>query len=511
MIPNEPFLNVYYFWWINLSYIFFFFVSLLFTCFNSTINRYPLFFILGFFLFYEFWFLEFKAIIGSNPQLELVTTLNPQINLLLTNTLNKYHPFIFYSSLTLSCWMIIFFLNTFYKHQNFPLNLGLNQIVSCSFTVISTSLGTLMLGSWWALQEGTWGGWWNWDSSEVFGLLPFLFLIRFYHIPLQDYSAWRVYIYLVVSLSVTILFYLMLQLNFDFISHNFGSKFFFFFNSNTMSLLVLFFMGLLALRFLRYSRIFKNNLTLFKTINFPETSNYFINTYTTLFLNWLFTLWVYLSFINFLQFLPFSHLLIPSTTPISSIFFVNILIFVLLLLNLITFSTTVRVDYRVFKILPVSITTPVITPLLFKNPTPLFLLHFIILWFTYLNLLLHDITIYYWSFNSTNFLDITINLLTLKTNVVFSLDTWQVDGSESVFSPTRFNSLSWYTRNLTNTFLSNKFLLLATTSSFTNYYSLALTYNTLYLYMGIISTGTLPLIFFLGFFFFLKTHTRTSI
>lgn len=35
---------------------------------------------------------------------------------------------------------------------------------------------TLALGGWWAFQEFTWGGWWNWDSVEtpVLGLLIYL-------------------------------------------------------------------------------------------------------------------------------------------------------------------------------------------------------------------------------------------------------------------------------------------------------------------------------------------------
>ena len=50
-------------------------------------------------LCYEAWFVEFRDLIASNAQMTLLTTIEPTLNLLLTNTLNKYHPFIFYSSL----------------------------------------------------------------------------------------------------------------------------------------------------------------------------------------------------------------------------------------------------------------------------------------------------------------------------------------------------------------------------------------------------------------------------
>ena len=40
---------------------------------------------------------------------------------------------------------------------------------------------TLYFGGWWALQEGSWGGWWNWDASEVLGLITLLYLILAVH------------------------------------------------------------------------------------------------------------------------------------------------------------------------------------------------------------------------------------------------------------------------------------------------------------------------------------------
>lgn len=43
---------------------------------------------------------------------------------------------------------------------------------------------TLFLGGWWAFQEFTWGGWWNWDGVEVPLLLLSLYvtLIKFHNI-----------------------------------------------------------------------------------------------------------------------------------------------------------------------------------------------------------------------------------------------------------------------------------------------------------------------------------------
>ena len=130
----------------------------------------------------------------------------------------------------------------------------------------------------------------------------------------------------------------MLQLNFDFISHNFGSKFFFFFNSNTMAINTLLSTNFILIILIKLLYNSKDHLIIFESTGFSYATRYFTNTYTTMFLNLPFVLWVYLSFISFIQFIPFSHLIIPSTAPLASIFFLNILIMLLILFNLVFLS-----------------------------------------------------------------------------------------------------------------------------------------------------------------------------
>ena len=97
-------------------------------------------------------------------EVEIVT------NSFLSNYLNKIHPPLFF---------IVFSFTLFCKftppstiQRFYPIKL-LNTIMLAAFLT--------MLGGWWAFQEGTWGGWWNWDSSEVLALVLGLISVFFLH------------------------------------------------------------------------------------------------------------------------------------------------------------------------------------------------------------------------------------------------------------------------------------------------------------------------------------------
>ena len=162
-----------------------------------------------------------------------------QINTFLLNPLNRCHPFFLY-------WGII--TSTFFTLRRLPsISFGnpwlLNQI--SSFTKIRiikniyVILIALFLGSWWAFQEGTWGGWWNWDPSEVFGLLFLMLQLTNLHENTNYLKLVKVSKKMLVNLSTLLGVYFFIQLNFEIISHNFGIKFFFFFNNNLFFLLSL--------------------------------------------------------------------------------------------------------------------------------------------------------------------------------------------------------------------------------------------------------------------------------
>jgi cytochrome c biogenesis factor len=81
---------------------------------------------------------------------------------------------------------------------------------------------SLYMGAWWALQEGSWGGWWNWDPSEVFGLLILTKLLLMFHLQTskQNFLLNTITTYSTSSLIITI--YLILQMSYTLVSHNFG-------------------------------------------------------------------------------------------------------------------------------------------------------------------------------------------------------------------------------------------------------------------------------------------------
>ena len=91
-----------------------------------------------------------------------------------------------------------------------------------NYTAMLTIFFALYLGGWWAAQEGSWGGWWNWDSSEFFGLLILFICLIPYHVHSNITSKTFFYLCLYLSIFIVILFFIELQLNFATSAHNFG-------------------------------------------------------------------------------------------------------------------------------------------------------------------------------------------------------------------------------------------------------------------------------------------------
>lgn len=160
------------------------------------------------------------------------TLSNSEINALLSNSLNKYHPLLLYWSSFL-CFITSFTLLWAYLPLlKFERNWNISNYQNLMFRVLTVNFIALALGSWWALQEGTWGGWWNWDASEVLGLLILLVALWGMHTRQTINNLVKVAELLSISLLLVILSYYTLQLNFELTSHSFGSRFTYFFNNN---------------------------------------------------------------------------------------------------------------------------------------------------------------------------------------------------------------------------------------------------------------------------------------
>lgn len=227
---NEPSLNLYYLLWTNILFLPLYFFSLLFLIiFFTTKGTWLQFFTYLTFLSYCS---ENLDLIYSNSCLSFNNNTSNRINNLLTNTLNKYHPPIFFVS-TIFLPTSLSFL--YYLNQNYTSSYVFSNLVkvrSILYLLLVVNALALLLGSWWALQEGTWGGWWNWDPSETLGFTFLLFAINFIHKKssfmqvLQHLFKFYAYSLLIIG------FYFFIQINFDISSHNFGVKHFFFFNNN---------------------------------------------------------------------------------------------------------------------------------------------------------------------------------------------------------------------------------------------------------------------------------------
>ena len=218
---NDLYINWFYYWWTTFWYIPIFILILLCVRFNTYLLKLSL---IGFFLncllLYQllelqfYWTLNIKT---NTPFLQL-----ENINNLLTNSINKYHPFLLYwGGLFLLLVSIYWLYKIFWTYYLFYLNkvaLTVSLKYIQHFIILFFTLG---LGGWWALQEGSWGGWWNWDASEVFGLILLLIILSNIHI--SNYkSQVTIWFWLVnFFVFVILMLYYFIQFNFNLVSHNF--------------------------------------------------------------------------------------------------------------------------------------------------------------------------------------------------------------------------------------------------------------------------------------------------
>lgn len=135
-------------------------------------------FIFNFFLTYYFKISVSLIVFCILPIHSLVNPASLTLNLLnplLINSLNLVHPFLvnfflFFNFLVLII-MAFKFLNLAFFYEQ------VRNLVGCVFLLSIIFFTSLFLGSFWALQMTTWGGWWVWDLSEtvlIFFYIPVL-------------------------------------------------------------------------------------------------------------------------------------------------------------------------------------------------------------------------------------------------------------------------------------------------------------------------------------------------
>lgn len=159
---------------------------------------------------------------NQNPYNYILDDCGVNFNTLLSNSVNKFHPALFYISL-LPLILPTLFITIPNKYRYlYAKNLKLLRFHIN--TLIIVIVYTLYLGSWWALQEGSWGGWWNWDPSEVFGLIVMVYYLYTLHKLQKIDTYWTLILVLSICTRTTLFIYLFIQLNFDLVSHNFGTR-----------------------------------------------------------------------------------------------------------------------------------------------------------------------------------------------------------------------------------------------------------------------------------------------
>jgi len=216
---NEFYLTVYFYWWSTLwwSPMFELIIGVLLLLYGE-------FFLVNIY-YLVYWCLcwgllpVFKLYWLLSTDTFLLNDFSLDFNTLLLNPLNQYHPTLFLGLLTF-LYSLVFILPLMlnsrcvdYFYINWMLLIG--WFVLRFFTL---TCFTLVLGSWWALQEGSWGGWWNWDISEYFSLVILLVYIYLLHIiNYRGLLGW-LYLCLLTLLSIN----LITQCSLKFTTHLFS-------------------------------------------------------------------------------------------------------------------------------------------------------------------------------------------------------------------------------------------------------------------------------------------------
>ena len=413
----------------------------------------------------------------------LLTNYNPSIlvshsyglNTLLTNVLNRYHPLVFYASVfyLFSYLVRISVLNNLRKRISYHEStlVALEQV--CWWGIF-VNLTALWMGSWWALQEGTWGGWWNWDSSEVFGLLVTISLLSLTHtsLTLNSITFTKFKSFKLASLFVTSYFFI--QLNFELVSHNFGSKFFFFFNNNLFFIEALLLLLLLVLFWYRLSNMLFTRSLSYRDISISKHPYHMPSLLTRLVVPLILVLWVLLSYKPLLNYFLWNFAQLNLFNSDVSLQQLN---FVLMIVGFVWLSASS--NNLIFLLLAslLYVSNWVITTLLsFKLYKSLLSSHILLIVILVTNLLIFDLVIYRWAI-STDWSPFNLSVgRVFPSHDPITLDNTAVDICQTTTSYSFDNGVSWNISTLTNTPSLNFFSLLSSNDLFYNLYDLAVIY-----------------------------------
>ena len=492
--PNDTYAGSYYFWWTNLTYLPLFFFLFVFMLSYITANIRQL--NAGVSILYLallFYSVELVDYLVLNSLDSSVVYSYYGINTLLTNVLNRYHPLVFYFSVGLLIVACFGLLKSYLlKKERLSTIANLHAPYNIIWLLVTVNLVALWMGSWWALQEGTWGGWWNWDSSEMFGLLVSFVGLSLHHTNWYAKSKATVLFKFLFLLNCVVSSYFFIQLNFDLVSHNFGAKFFSIFNDNLFFVEALFFTLLYMLIHFYELRVWKRTANSFTIPSWVTNVRTLFFKSLILFIAVSWVGWSYKPLLNYFLW-NFAELnALNSDLSLQPINFLAMLILFLWLIKINSSLTSTNVLLLAFT--PHWLFSGLIS---LRSRSKYSLLHSPLLLISLLSLALYDLSFTYWIpltpyeifySNSYSYLPITKEWV-LDTNLFDSIGLWLAfDGSYFVMWNAFINA---------NSPAINFFMLVFSHSTFENLYILGTLYSSPTLILEIPSILTLNFLFLL--------------
>ena len=501
---NDSPVGTYYFWWTSMTYLptFFFFLLFISLLAQPTLSYSSVaWFLLT--VFSGLYTAEIFDYIILNQNLFISTYASSGLNTLLTNVLNRYHPLVFYLSTFLLLTWFFFIFGYPSKNVYFWSESSCFSSTWVQWSALFVNLIALWMGSWWALQEGTWGGWWNWDSSEVFGLFVTLVILSTTHSKILTRNLEYIRAKAIILASIFVASYIFIQLNFELVSHNFGSKFFFFFNNN------LFFIQLLALSTLvlihTYTSILlskrDNDLLCYSLKRYSISFN--SKSILRLLPSFVLSLWVLMSYKPLLNYFLWNFFDLNFFNSETTFQVINC---VLLLIVLAWFISISRI-YLLFLVVFSFFTSHhlLLVLMLFALSKSVYRYHLCFVLLAALNLLLFDNIIYRWSTHLSHYYALLGYPMSINTTVYSTLDSCSTELVQSTLTSEGKLDLSWNLSSVTNVPALNFFNLITSSNSFHNLYELASNYITIHLYIELPLIPSLNLLFWLPCLY-LATH-----
>ena len=492
---NNPCVKLFDFWWTSTSYLASFLWLIYICIYLSLTSRRLSFSFIGSCILSLLMSTEINDFLIFNKGWEQSTYVLVGSNDLLTNSLNCYHPGLLYTSFffltsSLAAHHDMSFTTRYYTYSS---STYLIYVFSQVFTILS--LIALMLGSWWALQEGTWGGWWNWDTSEVLGLLIALYFFILVHSSTTrtSFIMFR-YKQLLLWLN-TVTMYTLVQISFELTAHNFGIKFFYFFNNNLLLLecfiTLILFSSYLVLLLLRYKRIkgLRRENRYQSYIFYPssQVANRLIFVSVV-------SLLIMFSAKPLLNYLTWTFLLINSSLGLLTNF---ILTFVILFYVTSLLARSYSFNWMMLSFYIINTSAwPWLMLMQLKTLRTVYLMHWLFFSFFLINWSLLSYDFNYWFANTLKQSLLDTKSIDILNLLAVALDSNMTELITVNYNITNTSTENWTILTATNASTLNLFSLKMSHSELCNYYQLSETYLTTVLWIELPFTAYLITLFY---------------